>query len=217
MKYHPLAERLRQATRALHTMVEHSPLMQRLLRGEMSRAEYCDWLCDLQHVYAALEGALAQHARQPQVQAVYAPALQRVGALDHDLQALAGPGWALRLQPSAAACDYADHLDQLSGRAPHLLTAHAYVRYLGDLSGGQTLARLVQRMLPGEAALAFYDFGGPLAVKAMASGFRAGLDRLATSESMAQAIVDEACAAFQRHGDWFAHREAGWPGAALAG
>ena len=85
-----------------------------------------------------------------------------------------------------------------------MFAAHAYVRYLGDLSGGQMLARIVANSLclaPNQG-VSFYDFGSTENVKRLAQEFRAGLDLLADEES-AQTVVDEACAAFARHRDLF--------------
>jgi heme oxygenase (biliverdin-producing, ferredoxin) len=42
---------------------------------------------------------------------------------------------------------YRDRVAELAGRAPLLLAAHAYVRYLGDLSGGRMLGRAMRRSL----------------------------------------------------------------------
>ncbi|MBQ0960489.1 biliverdin-producing heme oxygenase [Ideonella sp. 4Y11] len=202
--FHPVARRLRQATQTRHTQVERSALMQRLLRGQLGRAAYCDWLRDLHTLYSALEDGLAAPAVQQRLAPLLDPALARSHALAQDLTQLHGPDWPTTLQPSPPAQAYARHLHSL-GTQPLGLAAHAYVRYLGDLAGGQVLARVVAQSLglgdgPG---LAFYDFGGPERVGALAARFRSGLDQLAHSEAEAQALEDEACAAFDRHGDWF--------------
>ena len=86
------------------------------------------------------------------------PALWRTLALERD-QALHGPGWpdALALQPAAAR--YRRRLVELETGQPDLLLAHAYVRYLGDLSGGQILQRLLAKSLAlTPQQLSFYDF-----------------------------------------------------------
>jgi heme oxygenase len=201
----PLAARLRVATKDLHQAVERAGVMRRLLRGQLPRADYGALLRNLHAVYRALEPALARHAGHPQLQPVHHPQLARTAALAADLQALHGPGWAddLPLQPAAAA--YAEHLVKLAEQRPGLLAAHAYVRYLGDLSGGQVLAAIVSRSLqlaPGQA-VSFYDFGPAEQVAALARGLRQGLDHIARDEADADALVDEACSAFERHRQLF--------------
>lgn len=204
----PMALRLRQATRTLHTEVERSALMQRLLRGRMPRTLYCHWLCDLHTLYAALEAGLATPGAQQRVAPLLHPALPRTAALAQDLDTLHGPGWRDALQCCPPAQDYARHLHTLANESPLQLAAHAYVRYLGDLAGGQVLARVVadSLALDGAQGLAFYDFGGPVQVAERGAAFRAGLEQLARSEAEAQALQDEACDAFGRHGRWFEWR-----------
>lgn len=203
--FQPLARRLRQATQTRHTQVERSALMQRLLRGQLGRADYCGWLCDLHALYSALEDGLDTPAVQQRLAPLLDPALARRSALDQDLGQLHGPDWRADLQASPPALAYAQHLQGLAMRQPLGLAAHAYVRYLGDLAGGQVLARVVGQSLglAGGPGLAFYDFGGPARVGELAMRFRSGLDQLARDEDEAQALEDEACAAFDRHGDWF--------------
>lgn len=196
-----LSGRLRHATQATHTALERGVLMQRLLRGQLARADYVGLLRSLQPIYAALEAGLAHEARHPVLAVLPLAGLARAGALAHDLCALHGDDWERALAPAAAAQDYAAHLVQLARARPALLAAHAYVRYLGDLNGGQALARVVTRGLglaPGQG-VAFYDFGPDVTVQARVAAFREGLDRCAPGEAVAQAIVDEAVAGFGRH------------------
>jgi heme oxygenase (biliverdin-producing, ferredoxin) len=202
----PLAARLRDATRKLHTEVEHAGLMQGLLRGQATRAGYCRLLRALHPIYVALEAGLARHADHPGLSPLgLSPLsrsdLSRASALAADLVQLQGPDWSLDIPPEAEALAYAGHLQRLAEAQPALLAAHAYVRYLGDLSGGQILARRVAQGLglgAGEA-VAFYDFGGAARAGQLAAALRDGLDRIAPDEASAQALVDEAVAAFERH------------------
>lgn len=197
----PITERLRDATRPLHTEVERAGVMLLLLRGQMEREGYCRLLRNLHAIYAALEAGLSQHASDLALAVLHCEPLFRSDALREDLNFLHGTDWADAIPLTEAATQYAGHLECVAERAPFLLGAHAYVRYLGDLSGGQMLNRIVAKSLdlqPGEG-VNFYDFGSATAVKALAREFRAGLDLMADNEVNAQALVDEACAAFSRH------------------
>lgn len=205
----PLAARLRTATHELHRRVERAGLMPALLRGQLPLAGYLALLRNLQAIYAALEAGLARHAAHPQLAPLPLAGLARAPALAADLESLHGPGWARELPLCAAALAYVERLRQLADRQPALLAAHAYVRYLGDLNGGQVLARRVGQalqLMPGPG-LAFYDFGPAEQAAAQAQALRAGLDAIAPDEAAAQALVDEACAAFERHRELFEQLE----------
>jgi heme oxygenase len=196
-----LAEQLRIGTQALHTLTERAGVMPALLRGELARERYCALLRNLHALYVALESALAQHAAHAAVAAVVFPALFRRDALADDLGTLHGSGWpqAIALQPATQA--YVARLDTLAAEQPALLAAHAYVRYLGDLSGGQALGRIVTRAYGAGAR--FYDFGPAEAVQTHARRFRDGLGALAADASHTEALVAEARWAFTQHRDLF--------------
>ncbi len=200
-----LAERLKTETRALHTVAERSTFMRLLLSGRLDRLAYCGLLRNLHALYAALEPALARHADLPAIAPVFLPALWRTRALQHDLAALHGPDWADAIALQPAASTYVDRLRDLDKSRPTLLLAHAYVRYLGDLSGGQLLSGIVAKnaALAGETAISFYDFGDAVATRNLTHAFRAGLAAVAADERQTDALVDEAKLAFEGHRQLF--------------
>jgi heme oxygenase (biliverdin-producing, ferredoxin) len=196
-----LAEALKAETRSLHTTLERGPLMQSLLRGQMPRAAYCALLRNLHAVYAVLEPALEHHASHPGLAPVYSAELFRCAALAEDLAELHGAAWQVEIASVPTALRYAQHLNQLASHRPDLLAAHAYVRYLGDLSGGQMLRRVVAQALslaPGRGTQ-FYDFGEPADVVRQVRTYRAGLDQLAHDDAQVRAVVAEAILAFELH------------------
>ncbi len=138
-----LGQRLRAATKALHTEVERAGVMRRLLRGDLAPAGYCLLLRNLHALYEALEAAIQTNHALPALQTLVPPTLWRTPALQHDLLLLHGNCWRAELPVAPAAQAYVLRLASLAVEQPALLAAHAYVRYLGDLNGGQMLARLV--------------------------------------------------------------------------
>jgi heme oxygenase len=87
------------------------------------------------------------------------------------------------------------------------------VRYLGDLHGGQVVARTVARALAASGhtaplAAAFYDFGPPQRVLALRQGLRAALGGLVLQAGQQQAIVAEACWSFEQHALMFEQLQA---------
>jgi len=180
---------------------ERSGLMSDLLAGRITRARYIALLFNLHALYTALETALVQQQTDPAIALLQTGALQRTAALACDLQSLQGTQWqqVLTLQP--ALRDYVSRLQVLAAAGSRALVAHAYVRYLGDLNGGQALARLVMRRLDlvGAEGTRFYDFGTPDEVAARRTAFRSAIGQLPLRAGEADLIVDEACWAFRQH------------------
>ncbi len=199
-----LAQRLRSETRVLHAEAERSGVMRSLLCGELSLASYCLLLRNLLEIYSALEPALIEHAVHPLIAPIHRAELFRSAALEHDLESLHGKDWATSLAIAKTARAYADRLNECSVSEPQRLLAHAYVRFLGDLSGGQILLGIVRNSmkLTGDIGTRFYQFEAPRA-QTLAMQFRSGLDAIAIDDETANLVVDEARWAFSMHARLF--------------
>ncbi len=192
-----LSDRLRTETRKLHGQAERSGAMRQLLRGEMDRAQYARLLRNLHALYAVLEPALTAHAAHALIQPVFEPALFRRTAIEADLDLLCGTQWMTKIPLTQAV---REGVLRLECADPAQLLAHAYVRYLGDLSGGQILMGIVQGALAleGRDGTHFYRFD-PADAKLLSQGFRRGLDTIVADEETTQRIVSEAQWAFCLH------------------
>jgi heme oxygenase (biliverdin-producing, ferredoxin) len=203
----PLSTRLRLETRHAHVRAERSGIMRQLLRGEIDRGEYVVLLQELTRLYAALEDALDRRQTHPLVAPLETNTLRRLPRLLADLSELAGTSLVC-----APTCDatraYVLRVRDAAEHEPARLVAHAYVRYLGDLSGGQILRGIVGRMLGSDAGTSFYDFAphDPLELKRR---FRVALDALPLAPAEADVIVDEAGRAFALHEALFVELEGG--------
>ena len=102
-----------------------------------------------------------RHRNHPVFGKLYYPTLFRVKALKEDLDYyyLEDGHWE-PVPLHLSTKKYIQRTDTLSERWVEGFVAHHYARYLGDLSGGQTLKRIVARMfnLSSGEGLAFYDF-----------------------------------------------------------
>ena len=200
-----LSNRLKLGTHSLHREVERRGMMPALLRGTISRERYCLLLRNLHAIYVDLESGLTAHEKSTTIQAIHHPALVRSAALAADLDHLHGSGWQTALPLTTPARRYAAHLQALAAEAPSKLVAHAYVRYLGDLNGGQILRRVVRAALSLPEAgdgTRFHEFAAP-GVDALAAAFRAGLDHIVLPEAELDDIVIEAQGSFRRHAELF--------------
>jgi heme oxygenase len=203
----PLPERLRLETRDLHAAAERSGVMGDLLHGRLGLASYRAMLRNLHTIYDALEAALDARQADPQVAPLRMPELYRTAALASDLDALDAGGDETAVEDAAAA--YAGRLAQMARAGSPALVAHAYVRYLGDLHGGQALKRVVARTYGlGAEGTSFYEFGDDAEVLVHRAAFRAALAALPVSAADADLIVAEARWAFAQHQQLFEQLQA---------
>jgi heme oxygenase len=190
------SRQLRDATAAAHTAAETQPFVTAMLAGHLDADAVVDLLAAQWVVYTALEQALDACAH-PALVPFVDPRLARVPALERDLAHHEGVAWrervTARLVPAASAYaeDVRAHADD-----PRCLLAHHYVRYLGDLSGGQVIASLVRRHygVP-EEGLSFYSFPG-IRPKPYKDAYRQRLDDVAFDAAERARVVAHACGAF---------------------
>jgi heme oxygenase (biliverdin-producing, ferredoxin) len=184
---------MRAGSAQAHREAESSPFVVDLLAGRIGKAGYAAYLLRLREIYAHLERHVRRHSGHEAVAAVRDPALERLGAIDRDLEF-----WAEgRERPaSAAVADYRQRLDHAS-RRPELLVAHHYTRYLGDLAGGQAIGRVLARTFGlRNRGVAFYEFPGIEKPVEYRRSYRARVDRLSLSTTQQHAIVEEVRIAF---------------------
>lgn len=200
----PLSLLLREGTRPEHEAAEGSGFVEDLLGGRLTTAAYVDLALQLHTVYAALEEVAEQVRRTPAGTGVVFDELHRVPAIEADLTHLVGPGWRERAVPLPATARYAAAIRAGAGDVGHYV-AHAYTRYLGDLSGGQVIGRMVQRHYAvADAGVGFYAFPAVPKPKPFKDLYRARLDALALSDEQRAAVVAEARAAFRHNRALFA-------------
>jgi heme oxygenase len=191
-----LLEGLRERTQQLHTEAERSGIVADMLRGRARREDYGRLLRNLLPVYRTLEEELAKHASSPLLGPIVRGELERADAIEADLRHLGVPPSEQPVLPESAA--YANAIRQAAAGDGSRLIAHAYVRYLGDLSGGQILKRLLARALDlSPAALSFFEFPGIGDLAAFKEHYRTAIDRAGDEIEDLNPIVEEGARAFR--------------------
>ena len=191
-----LLEALRERTRDLHTQAERSGIISDILRGHATRDGYVLLLQNLLPVYVTLEKHLTIHAASTLLGPMVRPELMRAAAIEADLRSLSAK--TAELQELRATANYVDAIEQASSGDGSRLIAHAYARYLGDLSGGQIVKRLLARSLHLEpAALTFYDFPAISDIATFKSEYRAAIDRVGDECEDFDAVVEESALVFE--------------------
>ena len=203
---HELSKLMRAGSRAEHTAAESSDFIERLLDGGAERDEYAAYVRRLATVYDALESVGRSHAGDPMVDAVVDPLLDRRDALAADLDYWVGEGWHETPLDSPATDAYVSRIRAATDEWTGLYVAHHYTRYLGDLSGGQAIGRVISRTygLPDGVGAAFYEFAGIPKPKPYKDAYRARLDALDIDAVDKQRIVSEVKLAFRLNEALFA-------------
>ena len=189
-----LSEALKSGTAASHQAAEDVHFVKNFIKGIIDRELYAELVLSLYHVYSALEEALNQHAPKYFRTCHFPTELSRKEALQEDVDFWHG---TLPNRISPATRDYVDRIQYLAKTDPLLLLAHAYTRYLGDLSGGKILARVARRAMQLESdGLDFYKFEYISSAKLFKDQYRRALDDLCLTPTQVSKLVVEANIAF---------------------
>lgn len=198
----PLSEELKLHTAAAHESAESSSFVADLMGGKLDSAALASLLAQTLVIYRAMEEELNNHANDPQLGGFVDPKLARVLALEADLAYHYGSDWEEQLADGRVAIvpatrAYADKLSAVGGESIEFLLAHHYVRYMGDLSGGAIIQRMVQRHYDvPEAGLNFYAFPEIPKPKPYKDAYRERLDNTDFTRSQKDAILAFAAEAF---------------------
>jgi len=191
---------LKQGTAVSHQAAEDVHFVKNFVEGKIPRNLYAEMVAMLYHVYVALEDCLERHGPAHFPTCHFPEELNRTSALEDDVDYWHGGVSKLPESPAHQATrDYVDRLYWIADNHPLLLLAHAYTRYLGDLSGGRILARVAKRALnlsnDGDG-LRFYRFENIDSPKRFKDAYRKALDDLELTQSQIDDVVAEANVAF---------------------
>ncbi|NEP58060.1 MAG: heme oxygenase (biliverdin-producing) [Symploca sp. SIO2G7] len=196
-----LASKLRQGTKNSHTAAENTAFTKCFLKGIVKKEFFRKQIASLYFVYSTLEEEIQRHRHHPVVSLIYFPELERKAKLAEDLAFYYGENWQEEIVASEESKAYMARIQEVANTEPALLVAHAYVRYMGDLSGGQSLKNIARSAmsLPPDVGTGLHEFEQiptPEAKRAFKGKYRDALNSLPVDDTLAQKIVDEANNAF---------------------
>jgi len=192
------SERIRTATWGQHGDAESSPYMDALMDGRLDRDQYAALVGQLWFVYRELEATAGTWAGDTIVAAFLDERLDRRSRLEADLAVLLGAGWRSSLAALPETEAYVARLEEVGASWGLGLVAHHYTRYLGDLSGGQFIGRVVREVygLDRDRGASFYAFEIP-EPGAWKESYRRRLDELELDEAEAARTIDEVREAYR--------------------
>jgi heme oxygenase len=208
-----LRKLLKEKTKTVHREEENVGVVRDCVKSQGGRAEYRQLVARLYHTYKALETEWdrictscsdTDKESRARLRTLWFPdVVARTTTLEQDLAFYYGPDWRQArdvVEMSPATKEYVDRIVHVAQRDPLLLVAHAYTRYLGDLSGGQILMRVAKKAmnLPEDGAgTEFYRFPKIDNAKQFKNMYRERLDGLALDESDQNRVCEEAIKAFR--------------------
>lgn len=190
----PRVRRLHARIGRAHHQAEGMTFSRQLLAGSASALQLAALIRALAPAYEQLEALAPVAANSLGGSAIPWNDLARQAALEHDRAQLAA---LPATPPSQAGKAWLDRLQHLAEAAPHRLLAHVYVRYGGDLSGGQQLAPAAEAILAahGEPALCFWRFPRP--VGELRQRLHDGIEALQLTPCQEEELLEEAEAALR--------------------
>jgi heme oxygenase len=135
----------------------------------------------------------------PELRKIYFPELFRTSRLLSDLNLFFGEEDWKNLPILQSTQEYVDRIRLLNNQKNYAIVAHHYTRYLGDLSGGQAMKRIVLNMFPEDfhSGISFYEFPEILNFNDFKVAYRTRLDSLSIDDELGLSIIQEAKLAFQ--------------------
>lgn len=125
-----------------HKKAEQTPIMQLLLKNQISNSLYCDLIFTKYMIYSNIESRIY----------FATPCLRRAQAALNDWQ-----GMQYSIPNDFASLD--QYLARLREVSQDQLWAHVYVHYLAPLYGGQ----IIKRVISGRFPTSMYEFDDPQA------------------------------------------------------
>nr|ASO75946.1 heme oxygenase [Storeatula sp. CCMP1868] len=205
-----LATQLREGTSKAHSMAENVSFVKSFLGGVIDKDSYKKMVSNLYFVYVAIEDAMEENRTHECIEPIFYQELNRRESLEQDLEFYYGENWKDTISPSPATEAYVDRIRTIGENKPELLVAHAYTRYLGDLSGGQILKKIAQRAmnLKDNRGLAFYDFTEIQDEQSFKQNYKTALDNLPIPADETGKIIAEANVSFNLNMKMFQELEA---------
>ena len=138
-----LALLLDDGTRKSHSVAENTQFVTGFFKGISTKSSFSQLVSSLYFVYEGMERAF-EVSTDESVKALDYPELRRLETLAMDMEYYFGSDWRSRVKPSPATKKYVGRIEEIAEREPHLLVAHMYTRYLGDLFGGQMMGGMAR-------------------------------------------------------------------------
>ncbi len=175
-----------------------------LLKGDASRDDYIALVAQHFFIYEALEAACERMRHDPVASVFISDKLTRLPALEADLEFLLGSDWRDEICPLPSTRRYVDRINEVGAVWAGGFIAHHYTRYLGDLSGGVFIGRVMQRRFGFETnGVGFYLFDDIADPNAFKDVYREQLDTAPWDDAERERVIAEVLLAYRFNTELF--------------
>lgn len=192
----PFIDRMKEETLEAHDESKDSGFAVTIMSGEWSPLAFVEWQRALYPVYNTLETVLRKNRKDPILSIFDHRKLDRSERILHDLSTYnVDPV----LDPSPLPCvqDYVACVADTDGSTPRVLAYH-YTRYMGDMIGGQVIARsMKEKYGMSEDSLTCYDFSELGDLHHYRKNYKILIELLPWSDEEREQFVDEIKTAYK--------------------
>lgn len=201
----PFSQALRQRTWTGHGESENAGFMHDLMTGKGTREDYIALVAQHYFMYEALESAEKRFTDDPVAKPFLSERLTRLPALESDLEFLLGADWRTQIEPVPTTARYVARIREVEAEGwAGGFVAHHYTRYLGDLSGGQAIGRLMARQFGFETnGILFYLFDEIADPREFKNIYREQLDAAPWDAAEQERVIDEVLVAYRLNTEVF--------------
>ena len=201
----PFSQALRERTWSSHGDSEGASFMKDLMTGKGTREDYIALVAQHFFIYEAIEAAAELFADNTVAAPFISPQLTRLNAIEDDLAFLIGSDWRDQISPLPTTVAYVNRVNEIAAEGwVGGFIAHHYTRYLGDLSGGQAIRRLMQRQFGFETnGVGFYFFDQIASPKEFKETYRDELDAVEWDDAERNRVIDEVLEAYRFNTELF--------------
>ncbi len=200
----PFSAALRERSTGAHSGSESAGFMADLIKGDGTREDYIALVVQHWFIYEALERVAERMKSDPVASVFITDRLTRLPALEADLEFLVGHDWRETVTPLPTTQRYVDRINAVGATWAGGFVAHHYTRYLGDLSGGLFIGRLMARRFGFETnGIGFYLFADIADPKAFKDVYREQLDAAPWDDAEKERVIDEVLLAYRFNTELF--------------
>lgn len=195
-------DRMKQETWSEHEASKDSDFAISIMSGRFGQKGFIEWQRALYPIYLKLENILKKNRKDPVLHIFDHRKLDRTDRIYSDLQKL-GVDPILNPSPLKTIAPYVAAIQNASD-TPQRLMAYHYTRYMGDMNGGQVIARAMENICGiDKSALSCYDFSEVGDTYHYRKQYKTLLELSPWSEEEREAFIDEAKIAYARNADLF--------------